>query len=57
MRNKRAKMIRKNVIKSTKILFDDMTANIIRMPFKARANLAWLILKGVRKKNRNKEEK
>ena len=52
MRNKRAKMIRKNVIKSTNILFGEMVANIIRMPFKARLKLAWLILKGVRKKNR-----
>jgi len=55
MRNKRAKMIRKSVIKSTNILFSEMVANIIRMPLKARAKLAWLILKGVREKNRNKE--
>ena len=52
MRGKRAKYIKRNVRKSTDILFAELTANIVKMPFMKRLNLAWVIIKGVRKSKR-----
>jgi len=52
MRGKRAKYIKRNVRKSTDVLFAALTSSIIKMPFRKRLALAWLITKGVRKSNR-----
>ena len=52
MRNKKAKEIRKSLRESADKIIGELVANIVNMPFKSRARLAWMILKGVRKKNR-----